>query len=421
MVCSQERCFVSWLVVPAFLATAFGTGLIIYALTLGNTKEYTPASTQPTVVVVSVDAFRYDYIDGRANIPNLKRVYEPGVKAEMTTSVFPSSTFPNHYSIVTGLYPASSGIVYNTMYDPVWDAWFRISDSSALEPRWWNGEPIWATAESQGIKTGTFFWPGSEVPINGVQPTYWVSYNSSVPYSQRVDTVLQWLALPADERPYLVFLYLEGVDSYGHTYGPDSFEVVRAIEEADTAIGRLLDGLESLSQASSVNMIVLSDHGMAQIMPERTIFPRQCTTIADEEVIVWSPILQLRPNNITAMLNGLTGCHPSLDIYLQEDLPEHFHFTGNRRITPLVGVAQPGWTVSSTYSTPNSGGGVHGYDPETTDMHGIFFAKGPAFKVSTFIPTVSVLDIHNTLAEILNIRPAPNNGTTTLSQTSLLN
>jgi len=223
---------------------------------------------QETLILISIDGFRPDYLEWY-DAPNLSALAREGVSApDGMLPVFPSKTFPNHYSIVTGLYPSSSGMLSNTMYDEESDSWFRMRDRSAVEdPVWWGGEPIWVTAEKQGRVSATYFWVGSEAPIQGIQPTFWYRFDGSVPGKERVDQALAWLDLPLQERPTFITLYFEDVDSIGHRFGPESQEVEEAVARMDGLIGRLLVGLRERTLLDSVNLMIVSDHGMAEIDP----------------------------------------------------------------------------------------------------------------------------------------------------------
>eukprot|EP01105_Mastigella_eilhardi_P004753 TRINITY_DN1638_c0_g1_i20.p1 TRINITY_DN1638_c0_g1~~TRINITY_DN1638_c0_g1_i20.p1 ORF type:complete len:497 (+),score=75.57 TRINITY_DN1638_c0_g1_i20:73-1491(+) len=395
--------------------------------------------TRTTVVLVSIDAFRWDYLDREeVAMPNIRSLINNGVRAEYLASAFPSKTFPNHYTLVTGLLPAYHGIIANVMYDPVWDAWFRVGSNGSLDGRWWGGEPLWVTAQKQGLRVGVFYWPGSEAEIDGMRPTYWEVYNQSTPYDTRVDTVLGWLSLPEEQRPSLVLMYFEGVDSMGHAYGPDSVQVNAAIEEVDVAIGRLLTGLKQIDFPEEPNVVVLSDHGMTAISTERVIDVSKCIDLSDGTVVDWSPVFALRPNNVTTAMQGLRNCHPNLTAYLREDLPDRYYYEDNRRITPVVAVADLGWTVtrsSQVVATANSlddkrwwlhedgravvTGGAHGYDPIYPDMRGILIGSGPGLKNHTKFEAVANTDVSVFICNLLGLEPPVCNGTNAIANCAL--
>jgi predicted AlkP superfamily pyrophosphatase or phosphodiesterase len=224
------------------------------------------------LILVSLDGFRDGYAR-RYDAPALDRMARTGTKADYLKLAFPTKTFPNHYTLVTGQYPARHGIISNNIYDPAFDASFSLGNTEAIRnARWWGAEPIWVTAEKQGLTAATYFWPGSEAAIGGVRPTYWRRYDGSVPGAERVDQVLQWLDRPPSERPDLVTLYFSAVDGAGHAEGPRSPAVAEAVTAVDGYLERLYDGLRARGQAEKVNVIVTSDHGMAPLSRERVIF-----------------------------------------------------------------------------------------------------------------------------------------------------
>ncbi|MDZ7307740.1 MAG: ectonucleotide pyrophosphatase/phosphodiesterase [candidate division KSB1 bacterium] len=249
----------------------------------------------PTVILISIDGFRHDYLD-RAAAPNLQRLARNGVRAHGMIPAFPSKTFPNHYTLVTGLYPEHHGIVSNTMLDPEGKARFRISDRAAVEDsRWWGGEPLWVTAQKQGQLTATYFWVGSEAEILGTRPAYWKRYAHNTPNRARVAQVLAWLDLPKPQRPTLITLYFSTVDEAGHEFGPDSPEVMQAVAAIDTVIGTLLEGLAARDIFQQVNLIIVSDHGMAATSAGRVIHLDDYLDLQQVDVIDWTPVLALLP------------------------------------------------------------------------------------------------------------------------------
>ncbi len=376
-----------------------------------------PADTSraPTVILVSLDGFRWDYPEKYAT-PNLDRIAGRGLRAEALIPVFPTKTFPNHYTQVTGLYPERHGIVGNTMYDPQTGASFSLSDREAVaDARWWGGEPLWVTTEKQGQTAATYFWPGSEAPIAGVRPTYWRSYDGRVPAERRVDQVLEWLDLPPEERPTFVTLYFSLVDTEGHRHGPDAPETAAAARRADAYLGRLLYGLEARGILDETHLIVTSDHGMAATSPERVVFLDDYVDTDALEVLTYSPLFLARPkpgrtDGVFAALEKV----PHLRAYRKRDVPARLHFSDHRRIPPLVGLMDEGWSLTTRgHFERNRGryaGGAHGYDNRYPSMRGIFYAQGPAFRAGQVAAPFSSVHLYALMAEILGLRPAPNDG-----------
>ncbi len=373
---------------------------------------------EPTVILVSIDGFRADYQD-RFDTPTLDRLAAEGVRASKgMLPVFPSKTFPNHYSIATGLYPAHHGIVGNTMYDPGMDAWFRLSDREAVEDtRWWLGEPIWVTAEKQGMTAGTFFWPGSEAPVQGVQATYWKRFDDTVPAESRVDSVLSWIDLPEAARPQLITVYFSDTDHGGHDHGTSSPEVREAAERADGYLARLVAGLEQRDLMDQVNLIVVSDHGMVDVSPDRVIFVEEAVDLGESQVVEWSPVLLLEPEagrseEIVAALDAM----PHLTVYDAVTLDSVFHFTGSPRIPSIVAGADAGWSITSTREYLEARrarfpAGMHGYDPRDPSMAALFIARGPAFRTGYEVAPFENVNVYPLIAHILDLTPAPVDGT----------
>jgi predicted AlkP superfamily pyrophosphatase or phosphodiesterase len=371
----------------------------------------------PIVVLVSLDGFRYDYLD-RYPSPNLHRIIAGGVRAPLVAA-FPTKTFPNHYAIVTGLFPEHHGIVENTMYDPVFDALFRIGDTSAVaDARWWGGEPLWVTAERQGRIAASFFWPGSEAAIGGVRPHYWEHYDGRVPNATRVRQVLAWLALPVDRRPAFVTLYFSDVDNAGHEFGPASSQVAAAVLRVDSAVGLLLDGIAAGGLSSRVDVIVVSDHGMAATTPDSVVAIDDYLPLdLVARSVGGNPLLGLWPRAGLAdsVYRSLRGKHPHLAVWRKEEIPERFHYRDNRRIAPIIALADPGWSLSLRRAdvvehAERFRGGAHGYDDTVAVMRAIFLGEGPAFRTGTVAPAFRNIHVYDLITGILGLTPAPNDG-----------
>jgi predicted AlkP superfamily pyrophosphatase or phosphodiesterase len=373
----------------------------------------------PTVILISFDGWRWDY-DTKAPAPNLRSLMARGVRAESLIPSFPSKTFPNHYTIVTGLYPGHHGIVANVIHDPQTGRTFRMTDPREMrDPMWWGGEPIWVTAERQGRPTAAMFWVGSEAPIGGVQPRYWKAYDQRYPANARVDQVLQWLDLPEAERPTLMTLYFEDTDTAGHADGPESAAVREAIRRADGYLGRLLRGLERRGLAEAVNVVVVSDHGMAAVDASRMVVLDDYISLADVRVVDINPTLGLFPQagREDAVYRALSKAHPRLSVYRKTETPERWRYRDHPRIPPIVGVVDEGWQIAlrSTVADVIAGRarpsrGQHGYDPMLLSMRGIFVAAGPGFKRGVTVPALENVHLYNALARVLRLAPVENDG-----------
>jgi predicted AlkP superfamily pyrophosphatase or phosphodiesterase len=381
------------------------------------TERSATPEPRPIVVLVSLDGFRYDYLD-RYPSPNLHRIIAAGVRAPLVAA-FPTKTFPNHYTIVTGLFPEHHGIVENTMYDPVFDAQFGLSDTAAVaDARWWGGEPLWVTAQRQGRIAASFFWPGSEAAIEGIRPRYWEHYDHRVPNATRVQRVLDWLALPEDRRPAFVMLYFSDVDNAGHESGPDSPEVRAAVLRVDSAVGLLLDGLGRAGLDSRVDVVVVSDHGMSPVAPDSVVAIDDYLPLdLLARSVGGNPLLGLwpRPGMEDSVYRSLRGKHPHLAVWRKAEVPERFHYRDNRRIAPILALADPGWSLTLrradvTQHPDRFRGGAHGYDDTVSVMRAIFLGEGPAFRRGAVAPAFRNIHIYDLLAKILGLVPAPNDG-----------
>jgi len=377
------------------------------------------------IILISFDAFRWDYMN-KTDTPNLDYLATNGVKADAMIPSFPSKTFPNHYSIVTGLYPENHGIVSNTMYDPEYDATFSLGNRTEVQNgRWWDGEPIWVTAEKNGLKTLCNFWPGSEAEINAIRPTYWTEYDGNVPNEERVNIVLEYLDKPKNERPHLLTIYFSDPDDYGHLVGPDSSEINIAIQECDNRIGQLIDGLESRDLLDKVNIIIVSDHGMAQLSRDRIVFLDDYLNPTNLNILNWYPVLDIwcDESKVDSIYNLIHGKNEHLTVYKKGDVPEYLHYNNNRRITPIIGILDNGWSLTShDYFESHESfycGGTHGYDPVNPDMHAFFLAHGPKLKKGVTIPEFKNIDLYSLMAEILEIEPAKTDGSISVFKNAL--
>lgn len=372
-----------------------------------------PAGGAQAVVLISLDAFRWDYLQRRWAV-NLRALAARGVHAERMVPSYPSLTFPNHYALVTGKYPEHNGIVANNMRDSVLGG-FRMSDSLAVHnEQWWTGEPIWATAERQGRRTGAFFWPGSEVGHAGVWATRWMHFNDKFPNAARIDSVLTWLTLPGSQAMSFVALYYSDVDHAGHTFGPASPQVDSAIAVVDSMIGRLVAGLAARGLTDRVNVVVVSDHGMTDVAPDHIIYLDDYISAADADIVDASELGQIRPKpgKLDAVYRALKDAHPHMKAYLKAEVPARFHYNDNPRITPIVLMSDLGWVMTSRARgagwKPNKG--AHGFDNQAFDMGASFIAAGPAFRSGYTSPPFQNVHVYDLLCRILGIRPASNDG-----------
>lgn len=369
---------------------------------------------KPYLVLVSIDGFRWDYMD-RYSTPNLDQIAATGSRAERLLPVFPSLTFPNHYSIATGLYPAHHGLVSNDFPDPARDKWYSLKDRTAVaDPGFYNGEPIWVTAETQGMVAASFFFVGSEAPVMGVHPSHWRTYNGEISGEDRVDQVLAWLAMPELERPHLYTLYFEDVDSHSHWYGPGSPENIAAICHVDRYLGRLARGIAKLPHAGRINIIVLSDHGLGAYLDEPPFILDEHVDTTGMTIVEGGSymFLHLDPANAhraRTIADTVNHHWRHGRAWLANETPAQWHIDDNPRFPDVILTPEMGYAVlSSADKNRKVTSGDHGWAPEYPAMHGFFVASGPNIKSGLSIGPVSMVDVYPLMTAILGLEGAEN-------------
>lgn len=400
---------------PRALAALLFAILLLAACAHAPRQPATPVLPDP-VILISLDGFHPDYLQ-RGLSPTLRALADAGVRAQWMNPSYPTKTFPNHYTVVTGLRPDRHGIVHNSMTDLRLGR-FEIRDRNAVEDgRWWGGEPIWNTARRAGLRTASMFWVGSETRIGGLQPDHWSRFSYDVAHDERVDRVLGWLDLPEDERPRLITLYFEHTDVVGHAHGPNSDEVNAAIAEVDRALSRLMAGLRRRGLEQRVNLVITSDHGMAEISPERVILLDELLPLDAVGIVNIGEVVGLRPNpgrddEVERAL--LPQPHPHLQCWRREAIPAHWHYGRHPRVPPLLCQADEGWLVMTRRGFERWQGqmnrGAHGYAPEAPSMRALFLAHGPAFRQGAELPPFDNIHVYPLLAHLLGVEPAENDG-----------
>lgn len=368
------------------------------------------------LILVSIDSFHPDYLD-RGLTPTLQALADDGVRARWMTPSFPSKTFPNHYSIVTGLIPDHHGIVDNNMIDPVLGR-FTLQDRNAVgDGRWWGGEPIWVGAKRRGLRTATLFWPGSEAEIDGVRPDDWSRYDVSLAAEARVDTALGWLDRGVRKRPHFITLYFDQVDAMGHLMGPDSPEIDAAMVAVDTALKRLLDGLKSRGLDETVNLVIVSDHGMAELGPDREIVLEDVVNPSWVEIVSLTEIasFQPRPGHEAEVEAALLAPVDGMSCYRKDALPADWRYGTNARVPAIVCLLDEGWRIRrrdsfNPWQKVNVNKGAHGFDPDSPSMRALFVAHGPAFNSGILVEPFQNIHVYPLLARVLGIPAAPNDG-----------
>ena len=395
------------------------------AQTQAQTSAQAPAEATTAsegLILISLDGFAQQYLQ-RYPAPTLQQLITEGTVAQAMQPVFPSKTFPNHYSIVTGLYPANHGIVENNIFDSDFNAVFGLHKREEVtNPRWWFGESVWVTAERQGKKNATFFYPGSEAAIGGVRPSKWQVYDGAVSNFSRVDGLLNWLDLPKAERPKLLTIYFSTVDDAGHAYGPDAPETAAAVAEVDQAIARLIAGLKQRGLYNKMDLMLVSDHGMAAVPPKQVILLDQLFNPRQAALVLWTPeIVSIFPNpgQLEPIYQQLRAQLPAqAQVYKKQDLPTRWRYQDSKRIAPLLVVPEAGWRLMqqqrqqqwlSKYGADRITGS-HGYDNNHPSMQAIFIGQGPSFQAGRQLPVFANVELYNLMCRILAIEPAQNDG-----------
>lgn len=382
------------------------------------TPGATVEAAAPVTVLVSIDGFRPDYLQ-LGITPNLSALATGGVTGPMRPS-FPTKTFPNHWTIVTGLRPEHHGIIGNRM-----EAAERPGETftmSSADPFWWGAAtPIWIDAERAGIRTATMFWPGSNVDFGGVRPSAWQAFAKEVTDAQRVDAVVDWLRRPAATRPRFVTLYFDTVDTAGHQFGPDAPGTRAAVAAVDTEIGRMQR--EAAALGVPLNLVIVADHGMAAIAPERVIRLDRIADPKDYRSTEDGPYAALfaQPGREAALEAAILKPHAHMQCWRKADIPAALQFRASARIAPYLCLAEPGWLVVTREPNPNwTRGGAHGWAQSTPDMLALFVANGPAFRSGVTLPAFDNVDIEPLLRRVLGMPSDPSVDGTAATFTSAL-
>ncbi|KAI0188460.1 alkaline-phosphatase-like protein [Xylaria flabelliformis] len=445
---TKKRRWRKWVFIYTTIVIAFAL-LVLVAWKMSVDKKRSMTTTTklrsngtalfaPTTLIISLDGFRADFLT-RGLTPRLNAFIKEGVSPLYMTPSFPSVTFPNHYTLATGLYPESHGVVGNTFWDPALQGEFYYTDPErSLDPKWWGGEPFWVTAELQGLRAAVHMWPGSEAHIHNMDPTFLDRYNGNEALPKKVDRVLEFIDKPGLEnpkvdeqlRPQLIAAYVPNVDAVGHLYGPNSTEIQTTISAVDDMLDGIFHGLEQRNLTDIVNVIIVSDHGMATTDVSRMVQIDDVVDITKVEHIDGWPLVGIRPKkpeDLQVLYNQAVeklGRNPNFEVYLKDkDMPERYHFSNNDRIAPLWIIPKTGWAIvekaefdiqeAKAKNIAYHPRGLHGYDHEHPLMRAIFVARGPAFphlphsKVDTF----QNINVYNILCDSIGMNPMPNNGT----------
>ena len=372
------------------------------------------SQSQPYVILISFDGFRWDYCN-RGITPNMDLLIKEGVKASSFQPVFPTKTFPNHYSIVTGLYPENHGIIFNEFHDPFTNTDYAIWDTVEVRnSKWYHGETIWETLKIEGIASASYFWPGSTVNDELKRPKYLYKYVKDDPPINKINATIEWLQLPYAERPHLFTLYFSNSDNSGHDFGPDSLENNAVISSLDSTLGLLFAELDNIGMRDSVNIILVSDHGMTATSYEKLVNIENLLSGYNCVFSNYGPVMMIDPPKyeIEKVYKILKNNENHFRVYKKKNIPDYLHFKNNPFISELVLISDLGWGVivdeNLEWIKPEEFNGNHGYDNTELDMHGIFIASGPAFKNNFSTGTLNCLDVYPLLCRIFNVTPNAN-------------
>ncbi|GFS12361.1 ectonucleotide pyrophosphatase/phosphodiesterase family member 5 [Elysia marginata] len=383
------------------------------------------------LLLISFDGFRWDYLT-RAKLPNIERIIREGVHAtDGVKNVVDTSTLPNHWTLVTGLYPESHGIIGNFLRDDKIDKVFvpkYINADYDNDPRYYDdgGEPIWVTNQLQGGRTGSIMWWGSENAVKWSRPTLQMPYDDNVNFTRRVDVMIEWLS---QEYPVnLGLIYFFEPDHIGHTTGPDSVNVTEAIKYTDVIVGYLFDRLKEKNMLNSINVIITSDHGMTTTSEHTLIFLDDYINIEDYDILSHDTVIaHIFPHKgkldkvFSALEKASKEPNSHFRVYLAKDIPERFHMKNNHRVPPIVAFTDIHYRFVANASRGDHFplAGIHGYDNEEKDMRPFFIATGPDFKKNYTVSSFDSVDVYPLMCQLLGIKPAPNNGSLNIVSTLL--
>ncbi len=392
--------------------------LLFPLLWVACTTPTPPPATYQPLLLISVDGFRWDYCDLYADVtPHLRALRAQGVRARGLIPVYPSNTFPNHYSLVTGLRPLHHGMINNRMSDAdTGEVFANWLPHVVRNPKWWGGEPIWITAERQGNRAACYFWPGSETTFRGVMASEWRAFNYSIPFDERLALVKAWTQRSPEHRPQLIAFYLEETNSAGHRHGPESPEVRDAVAQMDRQIGELLTAVRG--NGAEPNVVIVSDHGMTTVPRQQTLYYDDYLDVTTFGADFDGPSLGVRPHTLDVdgwIAYARNRLPPAFTVVRTEDLPAHFFLAPHPRVPPVWVLCAPGWRLERR---PDPAApprvvtlGEHGYDPALREMRGILLAQGPAFRSDgAELPEVENIHVYNLLCAVLGLSPAPNDG-----------
>lgn len=379
---------------------------------------------KPYVIMISSDGFRFDYAE-KHKAKSLLALSKQGVRATSMIPSYPSLTFPNHYTLVTGMYPSHHGLVNNYFYSPSRKQSYGMHTlSNVTDGTWYGGTPLWVLAEQQQMLTASFYWVGTEADIKGILPTYYYRYNEDIPMDRRIQVVINWLQLPPEYRPHFITFYFSRTDHDGHDYGPDAPQTREAVRWVDSAVQKLTDAVKKTGLP--VNFIFVADHGMTKV---DTKHPIPVPVAADTNLFIiprGAELLELYAKNkkdILPAYDKLKKTAKGFTVRLKEDMPGYLHYNAQDDVMNRIGdiLLIPTWPRVFKLGENDPKPGAHGFDPfKVKDMHAVFYAWGPAFKNNLQVPAFKNVDVYPVVARILGLNYTEKiDGTTQLADTIL--
>lgn len=366
----------------------------------------------PYVVMISIDGFRHDYID-LYHPPFLSSIQNKGFRAKSLIPIFPSKTFPNHYSLITGMYSDKHKLVANRFYDPERNQDYQLGNPTTRDGSWYAGEPLWTSVKKQGLLSASYFWVGSDANIGNSYPSYYYPYKGSTPNEKRTGQIVDWLKMPSETRPHFLTLYFSIVDSAGHHYGPRSEEVKKAVLKVDHLIGDMVAQIDKLKLP--VNYVIVSDHGMKTIDPKKAIFIGDYLNSLRDKVMLreQGPITlgyfkkgtsQAEKKSIYKSLKKVSGAK----LYKRNQRPKRWHYSKLPRQGDFLLLTSSGSYIFPGKRPKNfkgKSGGTHGYDPQNSpEMDGIFLSFGPRVKHEGVIPKTKNINIYPYVMDLLKLK-----------------
>jgi len=394
--------------------------VITAALCVTSKPVDLPANrTHNKLLLISFDGFRWDY-DQDVETPNFDQLVRDGVKAKYITPPMLTMTSPSHFTTITGRWVEDHGVVHNMMYNATTNG--KVGHKATLKrSEWWdNGAlPLWITAQNQGLKTASFFFPGGGVTYGGQAVDRSLVEEQGHPddneteWRENIDTVMNWFS---QEEFDFVTLYFGEPDNVGHAVGPDHPDRKEIISQIDRTIGYLREAIDRHHLNSSLNVIISSDHGMTTVKKRPQV----------DEIILNKYVNLIRLNSFELLDYGGYGIltprkgkeqevfdalskAPNLTVYKKEEIPESFHLAKNVRIQPIMIIADLGFNLNSRFIVYVNKGD-HGYHNDHMDMKTIFRAFGPDFKKNYLTEPFDSIHIYPLMCKLLQINPAPNNG-----------